>query len=82
MGGCQLWGGAWCQGGLPSLGVPGPRGCMVEGVCLVPGGSWSGGVCSQGVPSPGAWGMPGPGEVSQHALRQTTPVNRMTDRQM
>ena len=38
---------------------------------------------------PGLGGLPGPGEsawarwvVSQHALRQTPPVNRMTDRQV
>ena len=41
---------------------------------LFPGGSpWSqGGLWSGG-------GLPGPRGVSQHALRQTPPVNRMTD---
>ena len=37
------------------------------------GGVWSGGVPGAGVSGPG-------GLVSQHALRQTPPVNRITDR--
>ena len=41
----------------------------VGGGCLVPGGAWSGG---------GAWSREG--VVSHHALRQTPPVNRMTNR--
>ena len=75
-------GGASSGGCLVPGGLPSPGGAWSQGVCLVPGCSWSGGVCSQGVPSHGGWGVPGPGGVSQHALRQTTPVNRMTDRQM
>ena len=39
-------------------------GCMVLGGCMVPGGLVIGGEA---------------GVVSQHALRQTPPVNRMTD---
>ena len=60
---------------LPGTGA-GPGGCLPwrgtcsGGICSQ-GGTWSGGVCSQGVPGLG---------VSQHALRQTPPVNRMTDR--
>ena len=48
--------------------VPGVCVCLVEGGCMVLGGvcTWSGGV----VPGPG-------GVVSQHALRQTPPVNRI-----
>ena len=73
-----------CTVGVPcSRGVPGPGGCLVQGVawsmegCLVwgvpgLGGFWSGGVWFRGVP--------GLGVVSQHALRQTPLVNRMTDR--
>ena len=50
------------------------RGVSASGGCLLP----RGGVCFQGVSAPGGgecllWG------VSQHALRQTPPVNRMTD---
>ena len=58
-------------------GVPGPRG----GACLVLGGAWSGGgAWSQGGCLPGPRMVPGPGRVvSQHALRQTPPVNRITD---
>ena len=70
----QLPGGvsAWSGGG----GV-----CLVGGgVCLVPGGvgvvsAWSGevGVCLVW----GGWCL-----LSQHALRQTPPVNRMNERQV
>ena len=49
-------------------GVPAPGGCLpAPGAGRVPGPG--GDVCSRGV-------------VSQHALRQTPPVNRMTDRQV
>ena len=40
-----------------------------------------GGVCSWGVPGPGGWVSSG-GRGIQHALRQTPPVDRMTDRQV
>ena len=71
-----------CTGGV---GVHGPRGVHGPGGCMVPGGAWSWGVH-------GPWGcmvlgvhggggvVHGPGGVSQHALRQTPPVNRMTNR--
>ena len=53
------------EGGWSPGGVPGP------GECLIPGGAGLGGAWS--------WEMPGPrGVVSQHALRQTPPLNRMT----
>ena len=42
------------------------------GVVYSPGGAWSGGCMVWGVHDPG-------GLVSQHALRQTPPVNRMTN---
>ena len=51
--------------------------------------SWGGGVCSWGVAAPGGVGgcllrgevlLLGGGAVSQHVLRQTPPVNRMTNR--
>ena len=66
--------GGWCawSGGVPGLGA-------VAGL---------GGVAGLGVPGPGGCvacpggGVAGPGGVlSQHALRQTPPVNRMIDRQ-
>ena len=57
--------GAW-SGGAWSQGVHGPGGCMVLG-------EWGWGAWSWG----GAWS---PGGASQHALRQTPPVNRMTNR--
>ena len=58
--------------------------------CLVLGGACSGGVSGpSGVPVPGggaalggAWSWGRGCVVSQHALRQTPPVNRMTDRQV
>ena len=60
-----------------------PVGCVpaarrpYAGVCFRGGGglgsAWSGG---GGLPGPGG------GVVSQHALRQTPPVNRMNDRQV
>ena len=37
-------------------------------------------LCAGGVPGPGAGAGPGGGVVSQHALRQSAPVNRMTNR--
>ena len=68
-------GGAWF-GGVPGSG----------------GGAWSGGVCSGGVSALGGICSEGEGflllgglvrgVVSQHALRQTPPVNRMNDRQV
>ena len=55
------------RGVSPPGGVSAPRGVSApKGVC-------SGGVCSGG-------GGLLRGEVSQHALRQTPPVNRMTNR--
>ena len=60
-----LWG-VHGPGWCMVLGVHGPRGCMVPGMHGPGGGAWS-----QGCMVPGA---------SQHALRQTPPVNRMTDR--
>ena len=62
------WMSAWSRGGWMSAWSRG-GGCLPGpggvDVCLVPGGSaWSGG---------GGWS-------SQHALRQTPPVNRMTNR--
>ena len=67
-------------GGSATRGVSGPGGGMSgPGGCLLLGGSASGGyllpgVCILGVSAPGGGG------VSQHALRQTPPVNRMTHR--
>ena len=60
---------------LRGRGVPGPGGCAWSGGlgvpgprgCLLGGGAWSRGVSAGGV-------------VSQHALRQTPPLNRMTNR--
>ena len=58
----------------PGLGVSGPGGGLPwsEGVpCSRGGSSAQGGVCSRGV-LPGLGGsLPGPGGISQHALRQT-----------
>ena len=77
---CWGWGGACSQEeGVWSRGVPAPRGCVCSWGVPAPGGVCSqGGVCFRGghlVP-----GGSGPGGVvSQHALRQTPPVNRMTD---
>ena len=48
---------------------PGGAGCLLLGGVSVPGGSAPGGCLLRGV-----------GVVSQHALRQTPLVNRMTDR--
>ena len=62
--GCVLFGGV----------LPGRGSVWFLGGCVLPGGVCfpGGGVCRGGVP---------PGVVlSQHALRQTPPVNRMTDR--
>ena len=55
-------------------------GCLVPGECLVPGGAWSRGWVSGGsgpgwVPSPKGGG----GVVSQQAMGQTSPVNRILD---
>ena len=64
-GGCVVLGGL-VQGGLV-LGVPGPRGCLVLGGGLFPGGAWSwGGGLLPGGDVPGTRGY---GMVSQHALR-------------
>ena len=74
-----------CSGGCLVQGVLAPRGCLAWG-CLVPGEVPDPG----GFLLPG--GVPGPrggclvlgeclvlGVVSQHALRQTPPVNRILD---
>ena len=61
------------HGGLSALGrvfAPGVSAVWSEG------GAWSGGGCAPG----GLSGLGG--GVSQHALRQTSSVNRMTDRQV
>ena len=83
--GCLVPGGAWSWGCLVQgrRSAPGGsalggicsrgRGCFLRG-CLVPGGSAPRAVCSRGS------ALGGGGVVSQHALRQTPPVNRMTDR--
>ena len=69
-------------GGAPPGGVsPGdvpPGGVLPGGVpsrgCVLPGGLPPGDVCFQGVClQGGVW------QVCQHALRQTPPVNRITD---
>ena len=58
-------------GGCLVVGGGVSSGGLLQGGRLVGGGPWPGGVCS------------GEGWVlSQHALRQTPPVNRMTDRQV
>ena len=58
-------GGCVCSGGVSDVG-----GVCSGGVSAprgsAPGGSYPGGVCSGGL-------------VSQHALRQTPPINRITD---
>ena len=65
-GGCLVWG----------RGVPGRGGLLPEGGGLLWGGAWSGGVCSWGgVSAPRGCLLRG---VSQHALRQTPPVDRHT----
>ena len=74
-----------CCSLLPGWGVSGPGGCLVRGV----GGSGPGG---RGVSGPrrgsGPGGVSGPGGgwvclvwggISQHALRQTPPVDRILD---
>ena len=51
-------------------GVPGPRGDVWPGGCLVPGGAWSWGV--QGVPGPGGCLVettPAPGRLLLRAVR-------------
>ena len=66
----MLLGGLLLGGLLPELSAPG-------GVSTL-GGVYSGGVCSQGgVCSRGVGPLQG-GVVSQHVLRQTPPVNRIT----
>ena len=87
-GGCLLLGGllqgGWRLGGLPPggsalggclRGVSAPGGYAPGGWCLLLGGlSALGGLLPGGVCS---WGV-----ASQHALRETPPVNRMNDRQV
>ena len=78
-----------CVPGPAGGGVPGPGGwcAWLRGWC-----AWSGGVClvQGGVPGPGwgggvclVWGGGVPdlrgGLASQHAVRQTPPVDRITD---
>ena len=53
-------------GGVCCWGVPASGGCLVRGVTCSGGCLVPGGACS--------------GRVSQHTLRQTPPVNRITDR--
>ena len=71
-----------CAGGVSSLGGSplGEGGLLWErGVSSGGGGLlWGRGVSSRGVSSGGS--PPGGVVVSQHALRQTPPVNRMTNR--
>ena len=57
-----------------------PGGGCLYGGCLPRGCLPGGGVCLEGVSAQGvsAWGCL-LGDVSQHALRQTPPMNRMTD---
>ena len=58
-----------------------PRGSALGGVCSSGGGCLLlGGVWSWGVSGPGGCVCSGGGVVSHHALRQTPPVNRMTNR--
>ena len=61
-------GGCLVQGGVWSRGVSGPGGVWSRWMCLVQGG-----VCSWGCLL--LWGS-APGGISQHALRQTSPVDR------
>ena len=64
-----LPGGCLLQMGL-LWGVSAPRGCLLlGGVCSQGGVSVPGGVCSREVSAPG--GVSAPGDVFQHALRQT-----------
>ena len=86
LGGCLLWGvsgpgvcvwsggcllpGGLVPGGVWSRGVSGPGGCVWCGGCLLLGGLVLGGVCSCGGLLRGG--------ISQHALRQTPPVDRHT----
>ena len=65
-------GGVLPVGGVLPGGVCFPGGFFPGGVCVLPRGA-SRGVCLPGGCFPG-------GLVSKHALRQTPPVNRMTDR--
>ena len=68
-GGCLVWGGSVPGEGVVgtwSGGVSAPGGCLLQGRCLLQGGCLLQGVCL--------------GPVSQHAFRQTPPLNRMTDR--
>ena len=81
-GGCLLQGGAWSVGeGVCSWGVPAPGWCTWSGEVSAPRGCLllCGGCLVRGVPGLGGCLLPG-GMLSQHALRQTTSVNRMTDR--
>ena len=75
-GGVSAWSGgvsAWSGGGLPG---PGGGSLVPGGVCLVGGGlPGRGGGCSL-VPGGGLWSR---GVSAQHALRQTPPVDRITD---
>ena len=79
---CFLGRGCVSQGGVL------PGGCASEGYVLPRGcAPWGGGCASQGGVLPrgdvlprGWWCASRGGVVSQHALRQTPPVNRMTDR--
>ena len=56
-----------CSGGVSAPGGSGLGGCLLPEGCLLPG------VSAQGRGGVYSWGE------SQHALRQTPPVNRMTD---
>ena len=68
-GGCLLPRGVCSQGGVCSWGVSAPWGCVCpRGVC-------SRGCMLLGVSAPGGVGA----VVSQHALRQTPPMDRITD---
>ena len=67
-GGCAWSGGCAWYGGCMVRGMHGPEGCMVQG----DGQGWG---CARS-----RGGVPGPGVVSQHALRHIPPVNRMTNR--
>ena len=73
------WGGV-CSWGVSTLGgMSTPGGCLLLGGVSAPGG-----VCSWGCLLGEGGCLPlvsgGGGVVSQHAMEQTTPVNRMTDR--